>query len=609
VNDPSKFTYFRAISFLLSAGILVSALAGDLVFLRAGDDDEAWRVLFSDSPDGASGAKTDILLRPNKEQKFYTFVENASRRNRKVSVKLQVGNPPVELVSAPLVVAAGQTERFDFGKPAAAPAGAAAPSIELPGPPYRLQFVIADDKGKDLSLPTTYAGMLRPPQYLDIPEIHYESATQTLQVNVETLPDFSGPPCQVDLVLTGISGLDPRSARSSGSYRVTLQKGETRPLIAKGLHFLGSPPEKGYVYLTADGYERAFIFETTFTRQDTPVTPLRVAGKNPHLHLKCSPYSSQDPKFPVVIELDNATRSDVILELGWDPSGTGAFETREFAGDREQKARLNPKNAYGALSFETQVRDWSAAIDLSQTSGKIKLRGRLLDPNHKTLELETGDGQSTAEIVQTVVIDNTPPEVPMLLETGESFARGANHTFRIKALDNESGIESVELFFAPTPEEDKNKPKGGEQAAPPRDESGNGIWTATLTMPVDGTSTPLSIRAVNRSGLARWSRTITIPLVEATMVQASKVPKTGTIKGSVLDAGDRPQPNLTVTLTNIKSKEQTKTTTVNGEFTFENVPPGSYQLDCAKPEAGTKATVTVTVEAGKTADGSMKLGL
>jgi len=609
VKGPSELGLLRAILLFLSAGILLGAVASDSLSLGAGNDDEAWRILFSDSPDDASAAKTDILLRPNKEQKFYTFVENATRQARKLSVKLQAGNPPVELVSAPFLVAAGQTERFDFGKPPAAPAGGAAASIELSGPPYRLQFVIVDDKGKELPLPITYAGMLRPPQYLDIPEIHYESATETLQVNVETLPDFSGPPCQVDLVLAGIQGLDPRSARASGSYRVTLQKGETRPLIAKGLHFLTSPPEKGYVYLTADGYERAFIFETTFARQDTPVTPLRVAGKNPHLHLNCSAYSSQNPKFPVVMELDNATRSDVILELGWDPSGTGAFETKEFAGDREQKVRVNPKNPNGALSFETQVRDWSAAIDLSQTSGKIKLRGRLLDPNHKPLELEAGDGQPTTGISQTVVIDNTPPEVPALLESGESFVKGAGHTFHIKAFDNESGIESVELFLAQAPEDDKNKPKGGEQASPPRDESGNGVWIAALTMPVDGNSTPLSIRAVNRAGLVRWSRTMNIPLVDATMVQASKAPKAGTIKGTVIDAADRPQPNLTVTLTNLRSKEQTKTTTVNGEFTFENVPPGSYQLDCAKPEAGTKATVTVTVEAGKTADGSMKLGL
>src|SRR5262249_39311103 len=160
----------------------------------------------------------------NQEQKVYTFIDNPTRQAQKVSVKLQVGNPPADLAASPLVqVAAGKTELFDFGKIAPPPPGMPPAFTPLDGPPYRFQFVIVDDKGKEVARQMTYAGLLRPAQYLDVPEIRYESEVETLRADVSTLPDFSGSPCQVDLVLSSISGLDPASARASGSYRVTLQ--------------------------------------------------------------------------------------------------------------------------------------------------------------------------------------------------------------------------------------------------------------------------------------------------------------------------------------------------------------------------------------------------
>jgi hypothetical protein len=605
----SRLTPATALVLFLLTGVVLAG--GGSQPGRPADEDEGLRILFSDNPNEPSGAKTDILFRPNKEQRFYLFVENPTNRDHKITVKLQGGNPPADLgASAPISVAAGKTQRFDFGKLAPPAPGMPLPFIAVNGPPYRFQLVITDEKGVELPPQVTYAGLLRPSQYLNIPEIRYESGTGSLSVTVTTLPQFSGPPAQVEMILSPskIPGLNPASVGASGTSGTSLSKGETATLVAKDLSFLGSPPDRGLVYLSADNYERAFIFETTFTRQDTPVTPLRVAGRNPRLHLGCPRYSVQNAKFPVTLELDNVTRSDVILELGVDPAGTGAYKTQECPGDREQNVWLSPKSPDGAIVFKSEVKDWQRTLDLSKTTATLKLRGRLLDPNKKPLEIEDEGEQPTFEVFQPVTIDKTPPSV-QFTEAPDKLGRGTQYTFHVIAEDKESGIESVDLFLDNPPKDEKTVPDVAERASAPRDENRNGVWTCTLKMPVDRTSTPVSVRAVNRAHLTTWSKPLTIQLADSAAMEAGEKPTTGTIKGTVKNAGGLPQPDLEVVLTNVESKKQVnKVKTDKGEFIFEKVPPGSYRLDCSKPEAQTKCSAEVVVEAGKVYEKDMVLG-
>src|SRR5262249_20918934 len=86
-----------------------------------------------------------------------------------------------------------------------------------------------------------------------------------LTVEVEALPNFSGPKCRVEIVLPdGIKGLVPGQKKEGTYGRDLTRAGEKVRLVAENIRFTDETDHRGYVYLTIDGVERAFIFDTTF---------------------------------------------------------------------------------------------------------------------------------------------------------------------------------------------------------------------------------------------------------------------------------------------------------------------------------------------------------
>ena len=80
---------------------------------------------------------------------------------------------------------------------------------------------------------------------------------------------------------------------------------------------------------------------------------------------------------------------------------------------------------------------------------------------------------------------------------------------------------------------------------------------------------------------------------------------TGKIKGIVLDSRGNPAADVLVTAQQAAEKMRDPlqaTTNEKGEFKFEKVPEGQYNLKIRTSDAKSKAARTVTVTADKTAD-------
>src|SRR5207248_7472644 len=99
-----------------------------------------------------------------------------------------------------------------------------------------------------------------------------------LVVQVKAGEQFAGPPAKVELVVLPerVPGFVAGQERK-GVYGGNLtRRGEELSLVAEDLRFGGSTTRRGPVYLTVDGYDRAFTFNVTFPPAGTAGAPVEV---------------------------------------------------------------------------------------------------------------------------------------------------------------------------------------------------------------------------------------------------------------------------------------------------------------------------------------------
>lgn len=200
--------------------------------LVLGADAEQDRIILSDNPKEATDLGRDVLVRPNVEQGFYLYVRNPAKVDKKVRLDVLAGDPLTEVAKSDFVtVAKGSTQRISFGKPAAA-------GIALKGPPFRFVLALFDDQNKELERRSVGVTILEPPQYVEVSAIAYDPRQSQLRVELRASPQFSGPPCPVQLEL--IPELIPgyvKDQKRFGTYRTLLQKGGQTALVAEKLQF------------------------------------------------------------------------------------------------------------------------------------------------------------------------------------------------------------------------------------------------------------------------------------------------------------------------------------------------------------------------------------
>jgi hypothetical protein len=591
---------------------LLCALVG--VVPSAAQAQEAPKVLLSYDLKAQPTDVKIVSLRPNVTQSVFVQVQNPDTQVLPaVSVRLlpagaAAGAAPLataDLGDIPAAATRAVTQ-WTFPPPAPPPAPPPPgqppsppppPGVELAGPPFGLQVqVFAEKKPKPVAVKDLTLLVMDPGGYVEVKKIEYtadkEGKTNNLVVLLTARKDFTGPPCPVELDLRPdrIAGLRP--GRTSGVYKQTLSRaGQTVQLSAGNLKFREAPPESGVVAITVDGYERAFLYETTFAAQGKTVTPVPVTA--PQLRLAVPRYSPPAETLRVGVEVDNPPAAGGLVRVAFDRDRDGTFgrdETAEKRGDRQQRIRILPGGPDEGLLVRTEVKPWSVELNTAGLYGEFPLEGRY-DVDARKVNAET-----------RVTFDGTAPEnvrfkldaLPKQLKRGDPVPLAATGD------DPESLIDEV-IFFAGKPLPDGKLPPNPLVAEAAQAEKG-GPWVARLALPTEAKgAAEVSVRFTNGAGMST-TETIKIELVDPAPAGAK-----ASIEGTVRE-GDRTQPNLTVFLRDPQGVEKDKTTTdAQGKYVFKEVPPGSYRVTASKAGGSRGETAAQVTEGQKKTGVDLKL--
>jgi hypothetical protein len=564
----------------------------------------AVRLHLSDRPDDKEPDKAvrPNALRPNVPQEVFAYVKNDSAGPQKVTLQVLAGGAPVAVTT------------FEVAANALAPAPAvkAAPGDkgelkELKGPVvFRLVGAKGDKLGEDVRVIVD-----RPANYLEPPVVKFypgKGGKNRLVAIVEpNRKEFKGPRCRVELVLRPerVPGLVP-GQKKKGVYAGYLT-GATKKLylVAEDLQFTGAERKNGLVYLTVDRYERAFTFRTTFPSTGTATTAQQVLDE--HVRLDVPAAAVPAAAFRVGVEVDGLkqavrdkarARLEVLSPVPEEEKVKEKqySEIAEFRGDREQRLFFAPAGPRGGLLFRPEVKDWNAAVDLSEVRGRTTLRLRLLDDMGNPLtrvDRETGT-KEVLEAIETTVLDDSAPEDVRLGPEPKQAVRGKPLQLEASGHDPESKIREV-LFFVGKPLPGGKLPADAVTAPGVAVKGKPNLWAGRLPVANDQKS-PLvvSVRFTNGVGLSQTdSRELEV--VDPPPVKAKKA----SIAGTVVE-GDRPQKGLTVTLTDAAGKAiATAKTADGGKFELKDLEPGSYKVSAVKTASMTRGEVAVPLKEGE----------
>jgi hypothetical protein len=613
--------------------VVALAAFGFLSFAVASAKD--WEIALSR---GTDAAKVDdsfkqIGLRANVENRVYVFVKNPTNADQTVSIRLSqlsgtkgketllqppntIENVRVALpkewqrvsLAPPMDPKQGDPKAKD-GKAAVAPV----PMILLPRS-FTLLIEVLDKDGKQLAVKPFPVHLLQPNEVVKVTAVEFKTDNNTLSVAMHAV-DFTEPAPVVELVLLPqkIEGL--LTGKKEGVYLQKLKANETTQLVARNLKFMdNTAPENGIIYLTVDGYQRAFALKTTMSNDSGPapnfdataavrILPAEIKSK-PVEKLKFRLEVDNPPLTPSLkVELNRV--SDKIYEL-----------QEELLSGRQQLVSLSTADPGGALVFKTKVEDWELALDAKGVFGKKSVRVQLLDNNDKVDDKDKLKATGEAALV----FDDTPPEgVKFLVPNKDNpkyLERGKPLLVQATGNDPESGISRA-VFFVGKPVVNKD----GIQELPPNVETVQGemqvtpllqsaTWTALLPLPSDKKGVlHISVQFVNGADQSTF-QTIPIELIEPG-AGGGAGGKRFKIEGKVLQ-GAILQPNLEVMLKDEKGAVKATTRTgkdgkERGAFTFNNVPPGVYTVSSSSSASKSRGQTAVTVETSNVANVEIKL--
>jgi hypothetical protein len=568
---------------------------------------------------------TAFGLRANTTSEILTYVVNDGAAEETVTVQLLVDGTPV--APQKVTVKANSYALVPWPKPAAGPADKPVPLAELAGV---VSVRLADAKGepyKEADDKPWVKGIRlfveRPSAYLGASMAFFpvtkDRKKNVLTARVTAADTFRGQPCPVELVLdpSRIQGLVP-DQKKVGAYAGFVRRvGAAAPplyLSAEDVQLRGEV-RKGLVFLRADGFDRAFAFQTDFPTFGNPNTPQR--DDNPRVWISAP--RAWDPRKPLhaALQADNLrdpeTSRLVLQVIRLVPTLTpeGKEEDRETAGAwgefrGEKNVRLFGGSAgpAGGLLVRSEVNDWAPDLDFRGLHGKITLR--LLVRDDKDQAVKVGDKDLSDE--KPIILDDTPPENAELIAVAKAkpVVRGKPLLLEARAEDPESGISEVTFFAGPPAPDGTVPPKAIFEKVDKAPEKGK-AWAGKLLVPADQKGPFVAaVRFVNGVGLATTVELPSVEVIDAPGVWTAPPPalKKASITGIVVE-GDRPQKGLTVTLVNAVGKAVGSVeTAADGSFAFRDLDPGTYQVIAVKSASMTQGTETV-----KLAQGADKTGL
>lgn len=585
---------------------------------RAQAADQKLKLRFSDKANDPE-PKEFLTLRPNLAQQIFVYVQNANNTTEEVTVELRAGGNSVPGGVQPVKVEGNKPQRVLFGKPAPAPADKPLVLTPLAGP---IDLRLLGDKNAVLD--EVKLDVARPNAYVDVTSIKFDPSEQggvrnRLIVRLRAKESFAGAPCRVELVLRPerIPGLVP-GQKKEGTYAGHLTRaGDDLVLVAENLKFQsGTEAKNGLVYLSIDGYERAYTFTTSFPREGIASEPQRI--DIPILGIVAPAFGVPSAQFAIGVEVDNAKPDEVaeleILAVSLNQNeelDQKPISLARFNGDRRLNLLFNPVGPNGGLLFKPEIRDWSVEQDLSEVYGKRTFRLRLLDKDGNVIKVRSGaEGEPVEKVERTLVLDASKPEEVKFIDFPKTLLRGSALPLKARGIDPESGILEV-VFFAGKPAPDGKLPPNPVAVEGTPTDATRTVWAAELPVSTDQKGMfEVSVRFTNQAGLSA-TETIRIQLVDPPPATPAgpgsgaggKGLKETIIEGTVVE-GTRAQPNLVVTLRDEKGVAKgTTTTDAKGKFVFKDIPGGTYRISSAKTSSNTKGEVTVAVPEGQKKSG------
>jgi hypothetical protein len=493
------------------------------------------------------------------------------------------------------------------------------------GPPFRLQIrlveIARNNKTKVLQT-VAVKRFLIPDQYVTA-ESKYDSRKGLLTVTVRALENFFGPECVARLELPRNRLPDFVESQDGEFEREITAPGQKKELYVKKLYFRPQGKTEGYVYVTVDGFERAFIFRHNLAPKDGPDTGSLV--RTPAVRLLAPPFIVLGTKLSFPMQVDY-TPQEIGGIAGPDPDEV-TLEVNVYRDDTRDDLQFHKKlpapghrkhalsyalgGPGGALLLKTLVRDWTLAdLDTKKIQGKLGerfLQVRLLDQGGKVVEwVDERNRREKLEYSKTIEFVKKLPRLVKFITRPAKRLYGQDLALEARVVHPDLRVSTVAMFLAKPPADGK-LPPNAEEALPVKGK--DGTWAAELTLPETGKK-KVVVGLVAKGRFADGTEhtlTDSFPLALAKPVKPKpKVPpKFGTIKGTVILGGRLEQPGCTVTLVPVDThkKEDEKETKTNkkGQFKFTKLKPGKYKVSTAKKEdAHVKGDKEVEVKAGKT---------
>jgi hypothetical protein len=377
-------------------------------------------------------------------------------------------------------------------------------------------------------------------------------------------------------------------------------------LYADALELDPESSEEGVFHLDVDGQEHALSFHAAFPLQGG--AQRAIAETRPRIRLQARPdvRADQPARLLVGFTVDNAPpNARLECRLGHADGSTWSDDVSPWTAPAKRSSiGFTPRGEAGAWLFEATLSNWDHAFEVAGIRGRRWLVARLVDP----AGLPIGEPARLA-----VVLDDLPPRDIAFESLPTEVPKGTTN-LRVSAVVAMPASLVKELtFFVGNPADFEKAAGAGLTVRGRPIATDPHRWEGTLTLPATPTDPlVLGVRVVSGVELVGFARPVEIrvgdPLPTAEMLKARKeaeLSKPGIIQGKVSQS-NLPQPNLTITLTDLKPKVDPEAKAVevktgkDGTFTFKDVKPGKYRVSAANVVTRTRADKDVTLEPGKT---------
>ena len=242
-----------------------------------------------------------------------------------------------------------------------------------------------------IALPLEYLEVRPPPTFAPAAP----GQPNQLEVTLRSLPQMTGPPCKIKLIIPPNKDLFSELLEPQGSQEGTLEPGgKVLQLDAKGIKLdPNARTEEGLFYLTIDGLERVLWYKTQFVAEG--VTRIATPYDEPRVRFEATRVvkNDQPAKLAVAFTVDNAPANAVLdfhlIEAKGGQSTDDKILFREPAKLRH--IGFDPAGPEGTLQFEASVGDWKADFPTSRIRGLMKLQANLFDPRSRKVFATLGN--------------------------------------------------------------------------------------------------------------------------------------------------------------------------------------------------------------------------